>query len=491
MRLLPITLPTSSTRSPSPQTQLQADRPCRRRNESHETHIVRFSKKILLFLLLASSLTQAVEEDPNPLRHAILFNGTAADVVRLLKAGSDPNAADEQGFTPLFLAAKELRVDLVELLLANGADPTKKKIGGGTALTWARSFAEGEGGLEQGDESKYRRIRGMMINAMEKRAEISTRGDDELHPLPGRFIGFLRKGMEDFPIYDAPSSQAKFLGNREINELQRSDWPNDSLAIVYGRRRGWSQVSVGKQLGWTFDAETVGAAYQSLVEVLKFGDAQGQVMMSGWSEQLSPLPAMATDTMTVGLKPIGLLSLYDVPAPGHPAPSTNPWVVRASPEDTSRELIHSHPSDLSSFRILDGSCPCGVIVLDKRGGWYRIALRETGKVGRAKPVRLGWLKVTADQGVYTSIKDEALKIRAVTKIAGGLSDDHSTWSKVNEGRWIGGELWLKIDRLALNDCPSGGTPARIIDRGWTTAFTSAGQFRPRFPREDCQKQSRE
>jgi ankyrin repeat protein len=70
---------------------------------------------------------------------------------RLLVAGADPNAQDEQGWTSLHVAIdaeadlasqshEPLSAEIVELLLMHGADPNIRNNDGETALEFARSY---------------------------------------------------------------------------------------------------------------------------------------------------------------------------------------------------------------------------------------------------------------------------------------------------------------------------------------------------------------
>ena len=68
-----------------------------------------------------------------------------AVVVRLIRAGADPNARDNSGVAPLHRAVRTRCASAVRALLANGADPHLKNKSGSTPLQLA-SKATGRGG---------------------------------------------------------------------------------------------------------------------------------------------------------------------------------------------------------------------------------------------------------------------------------------------------------------------------------------------------------
>ena len=69
-----------------------------------------------------------------PLNQALLRNHV--ETVRvLLEAGANPNGRDQFGFAPLLIACKDL--EMTELLISAGADPSANLVGGATVLHFA------------------------------------------------------------------------------------------------------------------------------------------------------------------------------------------------------------------------------------------------------------------------------------------------------------------------------------------------------------------
>jgi ankyrin repeat protein len=62
--------------------------------------------------------------------------GDTEVVERLIKRGVNVNAHDDEGVTPLMLAAQEGRIDTVKLLLRNGARPDRADVGGFRAVDY-------------------------------------------------------------------------------------------------------------------------------------------------------------------------------------------------------------------------------------------------------------------------------------------------------------------------------------------------------------------
>ena len=92
-------------------------------------------------LLQNGAQVDAVSQNPqaNQPLHATLALGRNPETIELLlKAGANPNARQTGGFTPIFSAAAANRRDLVELLIAHGADPSISNDFAQTAAGFAR-----------------------------------------------------------------------------------------------------------------------------------------------------------------------------------------------------------------------------------------------------------------------------------------------------------------------------------------------------------------
>nr|MDQ3070580.1 ankyrin repeat domain-containing protein [Acidobacteriota bacterium] len=84
----------------------------------------------------------------NVARVTALHAAVAADETRiarvLLDAGADVNARQQMDYTPLMGAAANARGDLLDLLLARGADPSLTTTAGKTAADLAREHGHEE-----------------------------------------------------------------------------------------------------------------------------------------------------------------------------------------------------------------------------------------------------------------------------------------------------------------------------------------------------------
>jgi hypothetical protein len=76
-----------------------------------------------LLLIMSALLTAGCAADQqSPLERAAVL-GQRDEVARLLAGGADPRERTNRGFTALGLAAREGRVEVIELLVRAGADP--------------------------------------------------------------------------------------------------------------------------------------------------------------------------------------------------------------------------------------------------------------------------------------------------------------------------------------------------------------------------------
>ena len=99
---------------------------------------------VRLLLERGASVSAAAQ---NPMQvqalHAAVAGRNAEAVAAILDAGADPNARQQVGYTPLMGAASANREDIVDLLLARGADPSLLSDDGQTASGIATDHGHG------------------------------------------------------------------------------------------------------------------------------------------------------------------------------------------------------------------------------------------------------------------------------------------------------------------------------------------------------------
>jgi uncharacterized protein len=98
-------------------------------------------------LLKRSAKVDAVSKNPQanqPLHAALALSRNPETIQLLLAAGSDPNATQTGGFTPLFSAATANHRDLAELLICHGANANARDDRGKTPADFARERGHAE-----------------------------------------------------------------------------------------------------------------------------------------------------------------------------------------------------------------------------------------------------------------------------------------------------------------------------------------------------------
>ena len=105
-------------------------------------------QRLALFLALALLLCSAIAGAAPTLDEQLMKAATCGDVTRsssVLDGGASVNARDNDGAqTSLILAARNVHVDVVKLLLDKGADVNAKDKNGWTALTAAARLESGD-----------------------------------------------------------------------------------------------------------------------------------------------------------------------------------------------------------------------------------------------------------------------------------------------------------------------------------------------------------
>ena len=98
-------------------------------------------KHLLLTTIAAVVLVGCGPPPPGISIHKSATDGNIEAVKQHLAAGTDVNAKDEDGWTPLHSAATK---EITELLIAKGADVNAKADGGGTPLQQAAIYGRKE-----------------------------------------------------------------------------------------------------------------------------------------------------------------------------------------------------------------------------------------------------------------------------------------------------------------------------------------------------------
>lgn len=100
------------------------------------------SKVIRLLLSLGADPNLACDDGSTPLIIAVMGSTPASAIQALLDAGANPNAPGGFGMTPLMHAAAGREVEIVQMLLAAGADPAAVDKLGKSAADAARNRPE-------------------------------------------------------------------------------------------------------------------------------------------------------------------------------------------------------------------------------------------------------------------------------------------------------------------------------------------------------------
>ncbi len=95
------------------------------------------SKQLTVLLALSLIVTTAFAQNTSGALHQAVINGDLAQVQQLISGGADVNAKDTAGFTPLFYAAQEGKIDICQFLANNGANVNAKDQYGNTPLHYS------------------------------------------------------------------------------------------------------------------------------------------------------------------------------------------------------------------------------------------------------------------------------------------------------------------------------------------------------------------
>jgi ankyrin repeat protein len=162
----------------------------------------------------------------HPLLHMAARNGDLATARSLLLIGSDINARDQLGCTPLHRAASKGHMEILKLLLEQGANPYAAEYNGMAAL----HFASLHGHLQA-------------VNLLLQRTDVNVQDKDGYSPL------FLATRSENIPIIEA-------LINRGANVNARNKLGNTPLYEAV-RRANLAMVKLLYNKGADLDVQNI------------------------------------------------------------------------------------------------------------------------------------------------------------------------------------------------------------------------------------------
>lgn len=301
-------------------------------------------------------------------------------------------------------------------------------------------------------------------------------------------------------IIDAPGAPRRSLLIEDVGAPIAPRWLNERLVflrIVWGRAL-FSDVILDVHSGalryheQAHDGRNAFEQYQAICRGTCPCDAEAA--MNADDPARFTIDAAPPKAVPGARSMIGLLQL-----PTIFGPPESGGVVAADPLQAVSVYAEPVPgaepalrlSDLSHFDFREYTYEgAAAIVLEQRGDWYAIGLREqpmtrgwvrADEVGEFLPLaqllpnRLAFLNAHWDGHLWSQAaggKRTARVSRLVEGHAPDASDEHAV--NILEVRSIGDGLWLHVETLDSSPC-SGSTP-QVVDRGWIPAYAASGEL---------------
>lgn len=132
-------------------------------------------RKVDLLIARGAKVNVVSSDGRSPVRIAISLPNSLPVVKKLIANGADVNMADKSGTTPLMAAGSSGNLALVQLLLANGADPKVKTKEGATYLSYLASSNDAKAlkwAIEHGFDVKDKTQTVLISPAMDGRLDL-------------------------------------------------------------------------------------------------------------------------------------------------------------------------------------------------------------------------------------------------------------------------------------------------------------------------------
>ena len=284
-------------------------------------------------------------------------------------------------------------------------------------------------------------------------------------PAEGAFGDLKKKSV---PLKATPTNTASVTVNlSEPSQVKSIEYGYETLAAwVYGSQPGWYQLMLSNGgLAWVAATD---AGKFIPIQILIGPKAKSMFWVKTSIEFFStPAGAPAPKPEILRRQILGLYQLENEKQP-----------VFVSPDTTSKKLTDA--TIYGSLAMLQGVCPCGVIITDQKGDWLQVA-SVRGQRSELIAER-GWLKTTHKQPLQPIAKAQSL-IKAQTIVYGDLPSALDV--EILETKVVGDRLWAKARLDPKERCGDKAKDFGESSPFWVRVFSDSGEIQLWYASRGC------